>query len=108
MENTRTFWNGNFGNIDGWMSFMYDEMTASDRNKKDKICWKYYRWFNDGDFPRGLKGIYSMGYEVNLASKIQRERINNAVESCTKEMAKYFIKKYMNAENRANYYKTLK
>ena len=102
----RNFWNNNYNNIDAWMLDMYGKMTSADKKKKDVSCRRYYRWFNDGDFPMGLKGISSMGYDLNREVKSQHESISDAVEKDVRKMSTYLIKKYMSTESRVKMYRT--
>lgn len=51
------FWQGKYKNLDKLMWHMYDQgiLTATEKKEKDVRFRRYYRYFNDGDFPRGLK-----------------------------------------------------
>jgi hypothetical protein len=54
-------WEGRLKKVDALMSWMYDKgiLTAGEKAKKDTIFRAYYRYYNDGDFPKALaiKGL---------------------------------------------------
>lgn len=94
------FWNNKLSNIDGWECFIYDKMTKTDKTKKDRANYQYYRYYNDGDFPKGLKTE-----EGNPVRKwTSKETIETILERNVYKNAVYFIKKYMTAENRKEFY----
>lgn len=101
MEKTiRRFWSGKFRNIDGWLQFIYDKMSEGDKKRKDSHWHRYYRYYNDGDFPSGLKDENG-GYITKWTNKEKVERVlNKSIE----DDARYFIKKYMKSEDREKFY----
>jgi len=106
MKSTVRFWNGELSNIDGWECFIYDRMTNTDKTRKDKTNRRYYRYYNDGDFPRGLKqenGTPIYGWMNGSAAG--RQIIETALEKTVENNARYMIKKYMTPENRQEFYK---
>jgi len=106
MKSTVRFWNGELSNIDGWECFIYDRMTNTDKTRKDKTNRRYYRYYNDGDFPRGLKqenGNPIYGWMNGSAAG--RQIIETALEKTVENNARYMIKKYMTPENRQEFYK---
>lgn len=50
-------WSGKLEKIDKLFMWMYEKgiLSKGEKSKKDKLFHKYYRWYNDGDFPSGLK-----------------------------------------------------
>jgi hypothetical protein len=51
-------WSGKIQNIDNLMSWMYDKgiLNKGEQDEKDRKFREYYRWYNDGDKPRGIYG----------------------------------------------------
>lgn len=98
--NVRRFWDNKLSNIDGWECFMYDSMTNTDKSNKDRVNHRYYRYYNDGDFPRGLRTASGMTINKYMGESI----IEEALEKTAENNARYLIKKYMNAENRKAFY----
>lgn len=48
-------WSGKLKQIDSLLSWMYDKdiLNKGEKSKKDSLFRKYYRFYNDGDIPRG-------------------------------------------------------
>jgi len=42
-------WSGKLKKVDEYLSALYEHMSDSDKNLKDKIFQIYYRYYNDGD-----------------------------------------------------------
>ncbi len=59
----RRAWNGRIARVDSLMAWMYsmDILNKSEKELKDRLFHKYYRFYNDGDRPRGKKysGLYN-------------------------------------------------
>ena len=55
-------WSGKLKRITDLINWMSDNniLTKTDQNKKENLFHKYYRFYNDGDFPRGVQEI---GYD---------------------------------------------
>jgi len=51
-------WSGKIENIDNLLSWMYDKgiLNKGEQAEKDRRFREYYRWYNDGDRPRGVNG----------------------------------------------------
>jgi hypothetical protein len=66
-------WSGNLQNIDDLLSWMYDKgvLTKAEQAEKDKKFREYYRWYNDGDYPSGLKGMSDAKVEDYLEKSIE-------------------------------------
>lgn len=106
MESTVRFWDGKLSNIDGWECFIYDRMSDTDKTRKNKINHRYHRYYNDGDFPRGLKQENGDPvYKWMDKSFTGRRIIETALEKTVEDNAKYMIRKYMTPENRQEFYK---
>ena len=106
MEQIARFWDNKLSNIDGWECFIYDRMTDTDKNRKNKINHRYHRYYNDGDFPRGLKnenGDPICKWMENTTTG--RRIVETALEKTVEDNARYMIKKYMTPENRREFYK---
>jgi len=76
-------WSGKIANIDNLMSWMYDKgiLNKGEQAEKDGRFREYYRWYNDGDYPRGLKGMPDKKVEEYLENRIE--------EFIKKVLAKY-------------------
>lgn len=50
-------WSGKLKQVDALLSWMYDKdiLNKGEKAKKDSLFRKYYRFYNDGDIPRGMK-----------------------------------------------------
>jgi len=92
-------WSGNLENLDSLFSWMYDKgiLNKTDKAKKDSIFRQYYRYYNDGDFPRGLakaKGV------VQYDSK---EKIEKALEEYVEDFMKMILAKYAGKYDRRTF-----
>lgn len=76
-------WSGKIKNIDNLMSWMYDKgiINKGEQAEKDRVFREYYRYYNDGDTPRGLRGMSEKGIEDYLEKKVE--------EFIKKVLAKY-------------------
>ena len=76
-------WSGKIKNIDDLMSWMYDKgiINKGEQAEKDRVFREYYRYYNDGDTPRGLRGMSEKGIEDYLEKKVE--------EFIKKVLAKY-------------------
>jgi hypothetical protein len=74
-------WSGKIKNIDNLMSWMYDKgiINKGEQAEKDRVFREYYRYYNDGDTPRGLSGMSDKGIEEYI-EKI-RQKIDKEVET---------------------------
>lgn len=90
----------NLDNIDDLFTWLYDNniLNKTDKKEKDSIFYQYYRYYNDGDFPRSLikrKGVYSHD---------PKEKIKKALEEVLREFISRILFKYHNKYNRQDYY----
>lgn len=69
---------------DDLFSWLYDKdiLTQPDKNKKDSLFRKYYRYYNDGDFPRG---VTRWDHPTDIAKSLEYQ----AEEFITYVLAKY-------------------
>jgi hypothetical protein len=76
-------WSGKIKNIDNLMSWMYDKgiINKGEQAEKDRVFREYYRYYNDGDTPRGLQGMSDKGIEDYIEKKVE--------EFIKKVLAKY-------------------
>lgn len=83
-------------NIDDLFSWLYDKdiLTQTDKNKKDSLFRKYYRYYNDGDFPRGVKGVTRWDHPTDIAK---------ALEDQAEEFIKYVLAKYVGRYDRNDF-----
>jgi len=91
-------WSGKINQIDGLMSWLYDKdiLGKGEKNKKDSIFRQYYRYYNDGDFPRALssKGIGKYNHP---------DQIENALEELLDDFIKKILTKYLPKINRTEF-----
>jgi len=66
-------WSGKIKNIDDLLSWMYDKgvLTKAEQAEKDRKFREYYRWYNDGDTPRGLNGMSDAKIEEYLERSVE-------------------------------------
>jgi hypothetical protein len=92
-------WAGKLENLDKLFAWLYDKeiLNKGEQAKKDSIFRQYYRWYNDGDFPKGLssKGI----------SKYQGDdKIERALEDQIEEFMKQILNKYTGKYDRKEFH----
>jgi len=95
----RRAWNGGLKNIDELMAWMYDKdiLNKTDKNKKDSIFRQYYRFYNDGDAPRGVLRKYGV-------SMYDRDAVETKLEEYLNEYISAMLKKYCKKVNRKLFY----
>jgi hypothetical protein len=76
-------WSGKIKNIDNLMSWMYDKgiINKTEQAEKDRIFREYYRYYNDGDMPRGMQYASDDKVEEYIERKVE--------EFIKKVLAKY-------------------
>lgn len=84
-------WSGKIGNIDNLMSWMYDKgiLNKGEQAEKDRKFREYYRWYNDGDKPRGIYG--------------SDKDIENYLERSIEEFIKKILAKYTGKYDRKDF-----
>ena len=90
-------WGNGLKRLDGLMSYMYDReiLGKVDRYYKDTKFYRYYRYYNDGDFPRGLKGIRKYASsDTEVAEALERD---------VTDFMKRVLKKYKGKINRKDF-----
>jgi hypothetical protein len=95
---TRRAWNGGIKNIDELMAWMYDKdiLNKTEKARKDSIFRQYYRYYNDGDTPRGVLrkyGISSWSSDLEMYLEMYLE-----------EFIKAMLKKYCGKIDRKAFY----
>lgn len=90
-------WNGNLKNIDKLLWWMYevDILNKTEKAEKDRVFRSYYRYYNDGDIPRGYLGESDDTIQIQLEFKIER-------------YIKKILKKYKNKINHKEFWDYLK
>lgn len=66
-------WSGKLENIDNLMSWMYSKgiINKGEQAEKDKTFREYYRYYNDGDIPRSMRGMKDEDIELNIEKKVE-------------------------------------
>jgi hypothetical protein len=89
-------WEGRLKQIDSFMAWLYDKdiLSKGEKKRKDIVFYRYYRYYNDGDFPRGLKGV---------SSSSTKEQIERALENSIEEFMRDILKKYLPKVDRSEF-----
>ncbi len=77
-----------------WSLYDLDILTKTDKKKNDQVCYRYYRWFNDGDVPR------IMANGIRCYKGMSKEKIHAAVEDDLNKFIKEMLNKYSKTINR--------
>lgn len=95
----RRGWNGRIKNIDKLLAWMYDNniMNKGEKAKKDTLFHSYYRYYNDGDFPRVLSPL---GY----SRWTPEEKIETALEELLEAFIKKILAKYAGKYSRRDFH----
>jgi len=82
-------WEGKLKQIDDLMGWMYDKdiLTKGEKQKKDVVFRQYYRYYNDGDHPRGI-GLYK-GAPDSAVEDALEEKLDDFIKTI---LSKYFSK----------------
>tara|TARA_Y100000389_G_C17450880_1_gene514705 strand:+ start:1167 stop:1898 length:732 start_codon:yes stop_codon:yes gene_type:complete len=92
-------WEGKLDNIANLFDYMYskDILTKKEKKIKDRVFRAYYRFYNDGDFPRGIANKYGVTkYDSPKA-------ITTALEQYLEDFMKQVLSKYSTKINRTDY-----
>lgn len=92
----RRAWNNKLSKIDKILAWMYDKdiLTATDKKRKDKVFYQYYRYYNDGDMPAALK---VKGFSKWSGDEYVEKELEKYLETFIKEM----LSKYLPRVNRS-------
>lgn len=95
----RRGWSGRINNIDKLLAWMYDNniMNKGEKAKKDTLFHSYYRYYNDGDFPRVLSPL---GY----SRWTPEEKIETALEELLEAFIKKILAKYAGKYSRRDFH----
>lgn len=95
----RRAWSGKIKKIDELLAWMYDKgiMNKGERAKKDTLFHSYYRYYNDGDFPRVLSPL---GY----SRWAPEEKIEQALEELVEAFIKKILAKYAGKYSRRDFH----
>lgn len=95
----RRAWSGKIENIDKLLSWMYDKniLNKGEKAEKDSKFRQYYRFYNDNDFPAGLR---SRGIHPGM----KREVIESALEEYIEEFIKKVLAKYTGKFDRKDFH----
>jgi len=91
----RRAWSGKLKRIDKLLAWMYDNdiLNKGEKNKKDTLFNKYYRYYNDGDFPKGLKDKDGNAVYKGMQGKYVEEALEYQLEEYMKKvLSKYSSK----------------
>lgn len=86
-------WNNKLRNINRLLWWLYDNdiLTKTEQRQKDKVFRQYYRYHNDGDFPRALSQTTKL-WRLSPKTEIA-EQLELYVENFIKELlVKYWSK----------------
>lgn len=91
-------WSGNLKKIDALLAWMYDKdiLNKTEKKKKDSLFHQYYRYYNDGDFPRVLS---SRG----VSKFADKGVIERALEDQLEDFIKIILSKYMSKVDRTEF-----
>jgi hypothetical protein len=92
-------WSGKLKNIDELMAWMYDNdiLNKGEKDKKDSIFRQYYRYYNDGDAPRGVLRKYGVSmYQSSLVEEKLEEYLSDFISA--------MLKKYCPKIDRQDFY----
>lgn len=66
-------WDGKLKKIDALLAWMYDKdiLTKTEKAKKDTVFRAYYRYYNDGDIPKGISGVNRHTPEEEVAKALE-------------------------------------
>lgn len=89
-------WSGKLKKIDAILAWMYNKniLSKTDKARKDKVFYQYYRYYNDGDMPAALK---VKGFSKFSNEKRVEEELEKYLETFIKEM----LAKYLPRVNRS-------
>ena len=110
----RRAWDGNLRLVDKALSYLYKDMTQGDKDLKDSVFYKYYRYYNDGDKPRfELAKLKKLGLSDSDANTIadgpspskygNNDAYELAMEKGLSVVMSYFLDKYFKDLNRAKF-----
>lgn len=95
---SRRAWEGKIEQIDNLLAWMYEQdiLNKGEKSKKDTIFRQYYRYYNDGDFPRALANKGYSKYD-------SQEKIELALEEYLETFIKSILSKYLPKINREQF-----
>lgn len=91
-------WSGKLSNIDNLFSWMYEKgiITKSEQKEKDRVFRQYYRYYNDGDFPRALSSL-------GISKYAGKTTVENALEQYLEGYIKKILAKYAGKYDRTDF-----
>jgi hypothetical protein len=95
----RRAWSNRLVQIDKLMAWMYtkDILNKGEKKRKDVLFRQYYRYYNDGDFPKSLES-------KGLGRWSDPKQVETALEELLEEFIKKILSKYMGKINRKEFY----
>lgn len=98
-------WTGKLSRLDNLMSWMYDNdiMNTTDKTQKDRIFRAYYRYYNDGDKPKGYSFVQDHLIEEFLEQRVEEF----IIKMITKYRGKYDRKQFW-TDRKVRQYNTIK
>ena len=110
----RRAWSGRLEQINKLINWMCDKniLTKTDQKKKESLFHKYYRYYNDGDFPRGVKDISydkldDYDFRFSSAKGYYQKRLEAGLEEQLEEFIKYVLSKYLPKVDRKEFHKDM-
>lgn len=90
-------WDGKLKKIDALLAWMYDKdiLTKTEKAKKDTVFRAYYRYYNDGDIPKGISGVNR---------HTPKEEVAKALEAYLETFIKSILSKYLPRVDRTEFH----
>lgn len=88
----------NLRHIDNLLAWMYDKdiLTKTEKAEKDKKFHAYYRYYNDGDFPKALSS-------KGIGRYAPKDIIEDALEEYIRDFIKKILSKYAGKYSRKEF-----
>lgn len=90
-------WEGRLKRIDQLLAWMYDKgiLSKRDKAKKDSLFNQYYRYYNDGDFPRVVRNEYT--------TRAPKSGIEDSLERHIEDFIKDVLSRYAGKYDRQEF-----
>lgn len=93
-------WNGKLEHVGNILYWLYDKdiLTATEKKQKDTVFNSYYRYYNDGDHPRGLKTKDGLPLYKYSSKQLIEESLEIKLETFIKKILKKYNSKIDRSE----------